>query len=428
MKQTKFAKALALSTGVLVFSVSASYMVLAWTAPSSTPPGNNASAPINTSTVAQGKLGNLGIGTASPGAKLDVADSGAIAGAQFLRIGDDAFLTDIDVANTLGIYGLQNSAISIIKLGSAGGTIAGYNGNIGIGTASPSEKLEVAGYVKGQTGICIANDCRTAWPSSGSSSLPSGTANGQTIYYNGSNWATSNQIFNNNSKVAIGGTETDSVRKLTVWGGAVIATGDFDVVHGAIASDGNMQTNNDLVAGRDAFVERNIWANGTIITKGNIQTDNDVVLGHDIRATRNITIGGVAYKPGGGSWLSSSDERLKTNIVPITNAVKKISQLQGVNFKWINPQEHGDDSSIQGGFIAQDIEKIFPEWVKKIDANGADKKLIGEKEQALGIYLPFEYNALVVESIKEQQQQIENQQKQIDLLKSEIKELQLICK
>ena len=37
--------------------------------------------------------------------------------------------------------------------------------NVGIGTASPTQKLDVTGYVKGQSGVCIGNDCRTGWPS-----------------------------------------------------------------------------------------------------------------------------------------------------------------------------------------------------------------------------------------------------------------------
>ena len=36
-------------------------------------------------------------------------------------------------------------------------------GNVGIGTTDPSQKLDVAGYVKGQSGLCIGSDCRTSW-------------------------------------------------------------------------------------------------------------------------------------------------------------------------------------------------------------------------------------------------------------------------
>src|SRR3989344_5766800 len=38
------------------------------------------------------------------------------------------------------------------------------SGDVGIGTAGPTQKLDVAGYVKGQSGVCIGNDCRTSWP------------------------------------------------------------------------------------------------------------------------------------------------------------------------------------------------------------------------------------------------------------------------
>ncbi|MFS4460639.1 tail fiber domain-containing protein [Bdellovibrio sp. HCB2-146] len=42
------------------------------------------------------------------------------------------------------------------------------DGNVGIGTASPSEKLEVVGKVKA-TELCIGADCKAAWPAAGGS-------------------------------------------------------------------------------------------------------------------------------------------------------------------------------------------------------------------------------------------------------------------
>ena len=69
-------------------------------------------------------------------------------GGMYFQGGDDAALYDINVANTMGIYGVQDSTIGSVKLGSGGGTISGKNGNIGIGTIEPtSGTLHVNGNI-----------------------------------------------------------------------------------------------------------------------------------------------------------------------------------------------------------------------------------------------------------------------------------------
>jgi hypothetical protein len=64
-----------------------------------------------------------------------------------------------------------------------------------------------------------------------------------------------------------------------------------------------------------------------------------------------------AGKPGGGSWADSSDRRLKKDIKNLTGALDKIMQLQGVTYKWRNPDEHV--SGTRAGVIAQDMEEVF---------------------------------------------------------------------
>ncbi len=65
-------------------------------------------------------------------------------------------------------------------------------------------------------------------------------------------------------------------------------------------------------------------------------------------------------------WVHSSDERLKTNIASIDDPLQKVLQLDDVYFNWkANP-----NSDRQIGFIAQDVQKIIPEVVVGNDKDG----------------------------------------------------------
>ena len=88
-------------------------------------------------------------------------------------------------------------------------------GNVGIGAPIPSQKLDVAGYIKGQTGLCIGNDCRTSWPSGGGGTLTgSGTANYVPKWTDGTSLG--NSVIFDNGNVGIGATNPGT--KLDVTG------------------------------------------------------------------------------------------------------------------------------------------------------------------------------------------------------------------
>lgn len=91
---------------------------------------------------------------------------------------------------------------------------------------------------------------------------------------------------------------------------------------------------------------------------------------------------------------STSDINLKTNIKPILSPLSKLLQLNGVTFNW----KKDDRPSV--GVIAQEVEKVFPE-------------LVNETEN----FKTVNYDGLIgllIEAIKEQQQQIDELKKQVN--------------
>jgi hypothetical protein len=68
---------------------------------------------------------------------------------------------------------------------------------------------------------------------------------------------------------------------------------------------------------------------------------------------------GVTVTNGATSWSAVSDERLKTDLQPIENALNKVNQLRSVTGRY-NSDEEGKSRSF---LIAQDIQKVLPEAV-----------------------------------------------------------------
>ncbi len=72
---------------------------------------------------------------------------------------------------------------------------------------------------------------------------------------------------------------------------------------------------------------------------------------------------GNAAKPGGGSWAVLSDARLKKDIQPLDHALDRLLSLRSVTYEYKDPAAIHEKTGRQTGFIAQDVAKVFPEWV-----------------------------------------------------------------
>jgi len=98
-----------------------------------------------------------------------------------------------------------------------------------------------------------------------------------------------------------------------------------------------------------------------------------------------------------------SDERLKTGISTVSNALEKVSQLNGVEFTRKN---NGQRSA---GVIAQQVEKVLPQAIR-------EKKLPLQTGEEDTVYKTVEYDALhslYIEAIKELKDTVEKQAVQI---------------
>jgi hypothetical protein len=121
-----------------------------------------------------------------------------------------------------------------------------------------------------------------------------------------------------------------------------------------------------------------------------------------------LYVNGSAYFAGG--YSQPSDIRFKKNIMPIGSPLTKVLGLEGVAFDW-NTEEYRDKGFPDGrhyGIVAQDLEKILPELVRE----GPD----GEKIVAYTEIIP-----VLIEAIKEQQQEIVHLRKALEEVSARVK-------
>ena len=126
--------------------------------------------------------------------------------------------------------------------------------------------------------------------------------------------------------------------------------------------------------------------------------------GHAVMITGTLHVSSVIRSANDVVAYYSSDERLKKNIKTIENPIEKVKKLRGVEYEWNDKQDIYEEGSKDSGIIAQDVQKILPQLVSKTHTG----------------YLGVRHDRLVgllVEAIKDQQDQIDEMKDQIKELK-----------
>jgi hypothetical protein len=113
---------------------------------------------------------------------------------------------------------------------------------------------------------------------------------------------------------------------------------------------------------------------------------------------------GVNLAAGGTSWGTYSDERVKTALKPIEDALDKVSSLRAVTGRYLT-----DDETVSRSFlIAQDVQAVLPEAVD-----------VGTDENETLLLKYTEVMPLLVAAIKDQQAIIEALEARISALEGE---------
>jgi hypothetical protein len=272
-------------------------------------------------------------------------------------------------------------------------------GNVGVGTATPNDRLDVAGNLRILTG---SNPVRftEAW-----SGFPD-TATNQAEIANDTGTYKSLMIIGNRSA---GLTTPGGGRRVSVWdvlevNGILRMNYEQDILfrvgpdlnHGIGWYGPYSGGYGKAFAGQ--FIDGPVlygFSGGALGTTSGGQrvsiTWNSLNRVGINRFNPQFTlhVNGLAVRQDNSSqWSVVSDLRLKQGVETLEGALDKLSRLRGVSFEWKKPEEQGNLTGTQVGLVAQEVEEVLPEWV--------DESPEGHKTLTIR-----GFEALVIEAFKE---------------------------
>ena len=178
--------------------------------------------------------------------------------------------------------------------------------------------------------------------------------------------------------------------------GTTLSTGDENIVVGKGAAYALTTGGNNTVIGFRAG--ENITTAGSIVCLGNQAGDDQITTSHDQLYIARVAQGagnagvwiygnssGQCFQGGNSSsWSTTSDRRLKKNIVDNTKGLAEVNQLRVTNFEYRKEDEidmsefpladgahqvalgKGNEGT-QTGIIAQEVEAVLPECINVSD-------------------------------------------------------------
>jgi hypothetical protein len=361
----------ATGTGGTVTSVAALTLGTTGTDLSSTV-ANGTTTPVITLNVPTASAANRGALSAADWSTFNGKQAALVSGTNIKTVGGVSLLGSGDVG-TIGVAyggtGLTSLTAKYIPFGngtSAFGSSSNFvwdnaNGRLGIGFSSPTAQLEIAGYPNATLKLSDG----------GSGSYTFSRQAGDGYFHNvddsgsyGFIWASgANEIMRMFASrgVSIGNTTDPGVGSLYVTNKVISGTALFNttsnlgfptVLDGLAASGSNGVFTFKNDAGNNQWLGW-MWNNAAGATSNNLF----ISFGTDSSYTGR---GSITYNSTAGllSFNTTSDQRLKTNIVDAPSALDKINAIRIRSFNWIETGNHNDF-----GVIAQELIEVAPEAV-----------------------------------------------------------------
>jgi hypothetical protein len=236
----------------------------------------------------------------------------------------------------LNMSGDTSGALQLATNGTTTAMTIDTSQNVGIGTTSPATKLEVASPAATPVVLRLASN-------------KTGTGSGdkgRLDFYSADNSGTAYQL----GYMDCDRSDGTGTASYIAWANRVSGT----VAERMRISDGgglSVGTTNSpakfTVSGQGGS---NVWVQNNI----NTGTGAIVSLGF---SNDNGLVGYVQTSGSSTTYVTSSDYRLKDNIVPMTGALAKVAQLKPVTYKW------KVDNTQSQGFIAHELQEVVPECV-----------------------------------------------------------------
>jgi hypothetical protein len=289
--------------------------------------------------------GNVGIGTTQPVTALQIPERGIQIGISGTASDNFHFVSDVNQSRGLRLYNGNYGAGSLLLTVRA-------DGNVGIGATAvnPSLKLDIQGDFGRTNGPATLH----LW-----GSTVGDVGNGILFLRSGGSVVAVDKL---GDRFGIG-TNAPS-QALEVAGDVLLLSNNnplfLNSAHTGFPNNSvnRAEISNDTGTWRALMIVGNRSAGA-----GGPGLGRKVQVWDILEVQGDLTVTNVARKPGGGSWTNSSDAALKQNIQPLTQGLDKLLRLRGVSFEWKDPAGMGGLTGPQVGLVAQDVERVFPEWV-----------------------------------------------------------------